>query len=88
MPCFYIMPKIREGMDMGIVNPATSVLYTDIPTDILEQIEDVVLNRRPDAAERLIELAEHTKVKEQQKRCGGVVETHSSALAWREGKKL
>ena len=72
---------------MGIVNPATSVLYTDIPTDILEQIEDVVLNRRPDASERLIELAERLKIEEQQKG-GGVVETHSSALAWREGTSV
>lgn len=46
---------------MGIVNPASSVLYTDIPADILERIEDVVLNRRPDAAERLIETAERLK---------------------------
>lgn len=46
---------------MGIVNPGTSVLYSDIPVDILEKIEDVVLNRRPDAAERLIELAEALK---------------------------
>ena len=46
---------------MGIVNPGTSVLYSDIPTDVLEKIEDVVLNRRPDAAERLIELAESLK---------------------------
>lgn len=46
---------------MGIVNPGTSVLYSDIPVDILEKIEDVVLNRRPDAAERLIELAETLK---------------------------
>ena len=46
---------------MGIVNPGTSVLYSDIPADTLEKIEDVVLNRRPDAAERLIELAEALK---------------------------
>jgi 5-methyltetrahydrofolate--homocysteine methyltransferase len=83
----FLYYAIREGMDMGIVNPATSVLYTDIPTDILEQIEDVVLNRRPDAAERLIELAERLKIEEQQKG-GGVVETHSSALAWREGTSV
>ena len=46
---------------MGIVNPATSVMYGDIPSDILTVIEDVVLNRRPDAAERLIELADKLK---------------------------
>lgn len=53
MHAVFLYHAIREGMDMGIVNPATSVLYTDIPADVLERIEDVVLNRRPDAAERL-----------------------------------
>lgn len=57
----FLYHAIQKGMDMGIVNPATSVLYTDISDDVLEIIEDVVLNRRPDAAERLIELAEQLK---------------------------
>lgn len=57
----FLYHAIRQGMDFGIVNPATSVLYTDIPVDVLEKIEDVVLNRRPDAAERLIETAESLK---------------------------
>lgn len=61
MHAVFLYHAIREGMDMGIVNPATSVLYTDIPADVLERIEDVVLNRRPDAAERLIETAERLK---------------------------
>lgn len=61
MHAVFLYYAIREGMDMGIVNPATSVLYTDIPADILERIEDVVLNRRQDAAERLIETAERLK---------------------------
>lgn len=61
MHAVFLYYAIQQGMDMGIVNPATSVLYTDIPADVLEQIEDVVLNRRPDAAERLIELAEKLK---------------------------
>ena len=58
MHAVFLYHAIRQGMDMGIVNPAASVLYTDIPADVLERIEDVVLNRRPDAAERLIETAE------------------------------
>ena len=62
MHAVFLYYAIREGMDMGIVNPATSVLYTDIPADILERIEDVVLNRRPDAAERLIETADRKSV--------------------------
>lgn len=61
MHAVFLYYTIRQGMDMGIVNPATSVLYTDIPADVLERIEDVVLNRRPDAAERLIETAEALK---------------------------
>ena len=61
MHAVFLYHAIREGMDMGIVNPGTSVLYTDIPADILERIEDVILNRRPDAAERLIETAEMLK---------------------------
>ena len=48
---------IPQGMDFGIVNPATKITYNDIPSSQLEIIEDVILNRRPDAAERLIELA-------------------------------
>lgn len=61
MHAVFLYHAIQEGMDMGIVNPATAVLYSDIPSDVLEKIEDVVLNRRPDAAERLIELAESLK---------------------------
>ena len=61
MHAVFLYHAIRQGMDMGIVNPAASVLYTDIPADVLERIEDVVLNRRADAAERLIETAEALK---------------------------
>ena len=57
MHAVFLYHAIRAGMDMGIVNPASSVLYTDIPVDLLERLEDVVLNRRPDAAERLLEMA-------------------------------
>jgi len=57
MHAVFLYHAIAAGMDMGIVNPSTSVLYSDIPADVLERIEDVVLNRRKDAAERLIEMA-------------------------------
>ena len=57
MHAVFLYHAIHAGMDMGIVNPSTSVLYSDIPVDVLECIEDVILNRRADAAERLIELA-------------------------------
>ena len=68
MHAVFLYYAIREGMDMGIVNPAASVLYTDIPADILERIEDVVLNRRPDAAERLIETAERLKAEQRRQK--------------------
>lgn len=82
MHAVFLYHAIQRGMDMGIVNPGTSVLYTDIPSDILERIEDVVLNRRSDAAERLIETAEKLKA---EKENSGEQQTASSHLAWREG---
>lgn len=85
MHAVFLYHAIREGMDMGIVNPGTSVLYTDIPTDVLERIEDVVLNRRPDAAERLIETAEKLKA---EKDGSTGQDTAASHLAWREGSTV
>ena len=61
MHAVFLYHAIQKGMDMGIVNPTTSVLYTDVPADVLQIIEDVVLNRRKDAAEDLIVLAEKLK---------------------------
>ena len=89
MHAVFLYHAIREGMDMGIVNPATSVLYTDIPADILERIEDVVLNRRSDAAERLIETAERLKAeaeaaKNSLSNGNSQLSSFSSQLAWRE----
>lgn len=57
MHAVFLYHAIEAGMDMGIVNPATAVMYEDIPADYLAVIEDVVLNRRP-ASEELIALAE------------------------------
>lgn len=81
MHAVFLYHAIQQGMDMGIVNPATSVLYTDIPQDILERIEDVVLNRRPDAAERLIETAERLK---REKEGTTSQEGHEAQLLWRK----
>ena len=55
MHAVFLYHAIQAGMDFGIVNPATKVTYNDIPQDLLEIIEDVVLNRKKGAAERLIE---------------------------------
>lgn len=91
MHAVFLYHAIREGMDMGIVNPSTSVLYTDIPSDILERIEDVVLNRRPDAAERLIETAEELKAEAEAAKASGTGDVPSpspSQLSWRENTTL
>jgi len=61
MHAVFLYYAIQQGMDMGIVNPATAVMYTDLDPDLLVKIEDVVLNRRSDAAEILIEAAESLK---------------------------
>lgn len=89
MHAVFLYYAIREGMDMGIVNPATSVLYTDIPADVLERIEDVVLNRRADAAERLIETAERLKAEAEAAKVSASngnsqLPASNSQLQWRE----
>ena len=61
MHAVFLYHAIAKGMDFGIVNPATKVLYSDIPEEQLNILEDVILNRRPEASERLIELAEKIK---------------------------
>ena len=58
MHAVFLYHAIQAGMDFAIVNPATKVLYTDIPQEQLEIIDDVILNRKPGASERLIALAE------------------------------
>ncbi|WP_236017266.1 vitamin B12 dependent-methionine synthase activation domain-containing protein [Roseivirga sp. E12] len=57
----FLYHAIKEGMDMGIVNPTMLEVYDDIPKDLLERVEDVLLNRRSDATERLLEFAETVK---------------------------
>ena len=71
MHAVFLYHAIAKGMDFGIVNPATKVLYSDIPDDQLQIIEDVILNRHPDAAERLIELAEKIKAQADALKEGG-----------------
>ena len=80
MHAVFLYHAIQQGMDMAIVNPATSVLYSDIPADVLERIEDVVLNRRSDASERLIEMAEALKAASSTEAAGQSV----AKQAWRE----
>jgi 5-methyltetrahydrofolate--homocysteine methyltransferase len=57
----FLYHAIRAGLDMGIVNAGQLAVYEEIPKDLLELVEDVLLNRRPDATERLVEFAETVK---------------------------
>ena len=59
----FLYHAIKTGMDMGIVNPGMIEVYEEIPKDLLERVEDVLLNRRPDSTERLVEFAENIKHK-------------------------
>ena len=72
----FLYHAIKNGMDMGIVNPAMLEVYDDIPKDLLERIEDVLLDRRDDATERLLAFAETVGKK-------GKVEVVDEA--WRKG---
>ncbi|ARK13169.1 methionine synthase [Fibrella sp. ES10-3-2-2] len=59
----FLYHAIRAGMDMGIVNAGQLAIYDDIPKDLLEHVEDVLLNRRDDATERMVTFAETVKAK-------------------------
>jgi 5-methyltetrahydrofolate--homocysteine methyltransferase len=63
MHSVFLYYAIKAGMDMGIVNAGMLMVYDDIPEDLLERVEDVLLNRRPDATERLVDFAETVKAK-------------------------
>src|SRR3712207_856483 len=54
----FLFHAIRAGLDMGIVNAGQLVVYEDIPPDLLEHVEDIIFNRRPDATERMVAFAE------------------------------
>src|SRR5207248_5796430 len=54
----FLFHAIRAGLDMGIVNAGQLILYEDIEPELLERVEDVIFNRRPDSTERLVEYAE------------------------------
>lgn len=73
----FLFHAVKNGMDMGIVNPSQLVVYDDIEKELLELVEDVLLNRRDDATERLIIHAEKLK--------GVSVEKAEKDEAWRKG---
>ena len=71
----FLYHAIKAGMDMGIVNAGQLIVYEDIPKDLLEHVEDIIFNRRPDATERLVQFAETVK---------GAGTKRELDLAWRE----
>ena len=86
MHAVFLYHAIKAGMDMGIVNAGQLAVYEEIPKDLLELVEDVLLNRRPDATERLVTFAETVKrqdkavLKDDEWRKGTVEERLSHAL--------
>ena len=58
MHAAFLFHAIRAGLDMGIVNPSQLAVYDEMPPDLLEHVENVLLNRRPDATERMLTFAE------------------------------
>ncbi len=75
MHAAFLYHGIKHGMDMGIVNPSMLEVYEEIPKDLLERVEDVLLDRRADATERLLDFAESFK---------GETKSRVKDLAWRE----
>lgn len=76
MHSVFLYHAIKAGMDMGIVNAGQLAVYDDIPLDLRDPVEDVILNRRPDATERLLDVAEKYK--------GGEAKAKVQDLTWRE----
>ena len=72
----FLFHAIKAGMDMGIVNAGQLIVYEDIPKDLLEHVEDIIFNRRPDATERMVQFAEQVK---------GAGTKKEVDVAWRQG---
>ena len=72
----FLFHAIKAGMDMGIVNAGQLIVYEDIPKDLLEHVEDIIFNRRPEATERMVTFAEQVK---------GSGTKRENDLKWREG---
>jgi 5-methyltetrahydrofolate--homocysteine methyltransferase len=72
----FLYHAIKAGLDMGIVNAGQLVVYEDIPKDLLERVEDIIFNRRPDATERMVEFAASVR---------GSAKKREQELTWRAG---
>ncbi len=77
MHAVFLYHAIRAGMDMGIVNAGSLTLYDDVEPELRELVEDVLLNRRADSTERLLEVAERVKA-------GGKKKEETRDLSWRQ----
>jgi 5-methyltetrahydrofolate--homocysteine methyltransferase len=77
MHAAFLYHAIRAGLDMGIVNAGQLAVYEDISPELLERVEDVIFNRRPDATERLVEIAEQVR---------GEGTKRELDLSWREAR--
>ncbi len=77
MHSVFLYHAIQNGMTMGIVNPEMLSIYDEIPKDLLEHVEDVILDRRDDATERLLDFAENVK--------GDVKSNEKAVQEWRSG---
>jgi len=73
----FLYHAIKAGMDMGIVNAGQLAIYADLPEELRERVEDVVLNRRDDGTDRLLEIADKYKA-------GGSKQVEEQTAAWRE----
>src|SRR5690606_5326255 len=71
----FLFHAIKAGLDMSIVNAGQLVVYEDIPKDLLEHVEDIIFNRRPDATERMVTFAESVK---------GTGSRREADLQWRD----
>jgi 5-methyltetrahydrofolate--homocysteine methyltransferase len=76
MHSVFLYHAVRAGLTMGIVNAGQLAVYSEIPDELLERVEDVIFNRRPDATDRLLAVAEEHK--------GGSEEKEQEKLVWRE----
>ena len=79
MNAAFLYHAIQAGLDMGIVNAGQLSVYEEIAQDLLERVEDVLLNRRPDATERLVDVRRDGEGRGQEGRGQG-------AAAWRSGR--
>ena len=85
MHAAFLYHAIKAGMDMGIVNPSMLEVYEEVDKELLELVEDVILNRRPDATERLVDFGEKLKTSVSEGRSSLASDSARVLEAWRTG---